>query len=117
MRAKFIGDPATGEGPKVVTTLGHTFRKDEWKPIPEPVHTKLSGNSHFKTDLEGEAYQAPPPVDPSDLEEIEKIAILAELETLGAEKPHHKTGLPRLRELLAEVRAKAEDEAFMSDDD
>lgn len=132
MRAKFIGDPRNGgEGPNVTTILGKTFRKDQWTPIDsEKVFRKLEGNSHFATEAgaNDDADQAEGGGEPTldteadlDLEiareDAERAAILAELETLGADKPHHKTGLPKLRELLTAARAKAEEEAFFNGDD
>jgi hypothetical protein len=129
MRAKFIGDPNNnGEGPKVTTTLGKTFRRDAWTAIEdEKVFLKLEGNSHFLTERaandDASEAEAPELETEADLEreiageDAERPAILAELETLGADKPHHKTGLPRLRELLTGARAKAEEEAFFNGED
>jgi hypothetical protein len=127
MRAKFIGDPNHGgEGPKVTTTLGKTFRRDAWTAIDsEKVFLKLEGNSHFLTErgANDDAVAEPVIETEADLdneiaaEDAERAAILAELDTLNADKPHHKTGLPKLRELLTAARAKAEEEAFFNSED
>lgn len=126
MRAKFIGDPNRGgEGPNVTTTLGKTFRKGAWLAIDdEKVFLKLEGNSHFETSRGANDDAIEPVLETeADLdleiaaEDAERAAILAELEALKADKPHHKTGLPKLRELLIAAKAKAEEEAFFNGDD
>lgn len=129
MRAKFIGDPNHGgEGPRITTTLGKTFRRDAWTSIDdEKVFLKLEGNSHFLTEraanddvVEAKAPALEAEADPDREiagDDAERAAILVELEGLGADKPHHKTGLPKLRELLIAAKAKAEEEAFFNGED
>lgn len=103
MKAKFIGDPNDGfSGPASIEVGGQAFAKDQWAPVSDALGAKLKGHSHFEVG-EDEAQQGGDGAD----EDAEKAEIRAELAALGAEKPHHATGLERLRLLLAEARAAA----------
>jgi hypothetical protein len=48
MRARFVGDPRSGDDPETVSWLGVTFTKGEWEPVSAEVGSRLSKNDHFE---------------------------------------------------------------------
>lgn len=88
-RARFIGDPRYGgEGASALSLFGVDFTKGEWSPVSAAVAAKLSGNSHFEIDADGDGE-----ADPGIAE------LRAKLDGLGI-KYHHKAGVEKLKALL-----------------
>lgn len=91
MRARFIGDPRNGgEGALALSSFGVDFVKGEWTPIPAAVVAKLQGNHHFEIDTDEDGEPGP------TIEELREA-----LSARGI-RFHHKAGVSKLQQLLAE---------------
>ena len=60
MRARFIGDPQHGgEGPDSLSLFGAEFNRTDWTLVPPAFERKISGNSHFEIDMDGDGEPDP----------------------------------------------------------